>query len=241
MERCEDCGDPVSVDGRPCACDLQEETRAIEEARGHAPECQRRRRQYAQQRALYLALWGRTYCLSCGGWAGMGGHYDPSPSGVALSPGSMPTWDSCGCVAPTSHGLRQCPRCGAVASRGDWLARLLREGMDAVQGWERAVHGREEPRYYGRLGSWPRGWRAWRAWGDPAFRAWWRWRQAYRLERWALAAGRWLARPLERWPAIAGEELFTCGACGWRENEHPGLPLEPECLCGEFELSPECL
>ena len=50
------------------------------------------------------------YCEDCGGLGGHTSYYDPSPSGVGLSPGSMAEWDAC--ESCTCKGT--CPRCGKL-------------------------------------------------------------------------------------------------------------------------------
>lgn len=55
----------------------------------------------------YKAKWPN-YCEECGGWGGHVSYYDPSPSGIGLSPGYMMDYDPC------AECLEQdiCPRCG---------------------------------------------------------------------------------------------------------------------------------
>lgn len=48
------------------------------------------------------------YCRTCQGWGGRWSKYDPSPSGVALSPGYMEEFDPC----PDCLDKMKCPRCG---------------------------------------------------------------------------------------------------------------------------------
>jgi len=67
-------------------------------------------------RALGLAMLSRTlyqwewphYCRECNGTGGHTHSHDPSPAGIALSPGTMEEWETCPLC--TAHGL--CPRCG---------------------------------------------------------------------------------------------------------------------------------
>lgn len=60
--------------------------------------------------------WARkwpNHCQKCGGWGGFWSHYDPSPSGVGLSPGYMEQFDPCVCWEE-GH----CPRCGEPCAMG---------------------------------------------------------------------------------------------------------------------------
>jgi superfamily II DNA or RNA helicase len=55
----------------------------------------------------YLSEWPN-YCEDCGGWGGHYSTYDPSPSGVGLSPGFMTDYDPCETCVENDI----CPRCG---------------------------------------------------------------------------------------------------------------------------------
>jgi len=48
------------------------------------------------------------YCTHCQGWGGSWSKYDPSPSGISLSPGFMYEFDPC----PKCVENSICPRCG---------------------------------------------------------------------------------------------------------------------------------
>ena len=51
-----------------------------------------------------------SFCRTCQGWGGHGSSFDPSPSGVGLSAGSFPDFDTC----PDCVDQNVCPRCGAT-------------------------------------------------------------------------------------------------------------------------------
>lgn len=48
------------------------------------------------------------HCETCAGWGGQFYQYDPSPAGVALSPGWMTDFEEC----PDCMESGFCPRCG---------------------------------------------------------------------------------------------------------------------------------
>lgn len=80
----------------------------------HSKECADAQRQYEEAVAEYKERWPN-YCRECNG---LGGHldtYDPSPSGVALSPGYMTDFATCN--ACIEEGM--CPRCGEQISDRD--------------------------------------------------------------------------------------------------------------------------
>ena len=74
----------------------------------HSEECKKYQAAREASRAEWAGRWPR-YCRTCEGWGGFASSYDPSPSGVALSSGSLPDWDEC--EACTAKGI--CGRCGA--------------------------------------------------------------------------------------------------------------------------------
>lgn len=61
-----------------------------------------------------LPLWCER-CGSCGGHGGSDYAFDPSPSGVSLSPGFMWDWDPC----EDCTGAGICPSCGTQLSDDD--------------------------------------------------------------------------------------------------------------------------
>lgn len=72
---------------------------------------QAKREQNWWDRILWQARWQARWPNSCSHCEGNGGFYssyDPSPSGVSLSPGSIMDWDPC--PDCTEKGI--CPRCG---------------------------------------------------------------------------------------------------------------------------------
>jgi len=56
------------------------------------------------------------YCRVCGGWGGTYSAYDPSPSGVSLSPGHM--WEAEPC--PECMDKFKCPRCAGQLEDKDF-------------------------------------------------------------------------------------------------------------------------
>jgi hypothetical protein len=63
--------------------------------------------QKMEDRELFKQAWPE-HCTKCEGWGGFWHSFDPSPSGVSLSAGSMMELDPCeDCVV-----LGKCPRCG---------------------------------------------------------------------------------------------------------------------------------
>jgi len=48
------------------------------------------------------------YCPDCNGWGGAAERYDPSPTGVALSPGYFYEFEPC----PSCTSKNNCGRCG---------------------------------------------------------------------------------------------------------------------------------
>lgn len=73
----------------------------------HKEHCDKSFDLYEALRADYEQSYPN-YCKKCNGWGGSYSKYDPSPSGIALSPGYMEEFDLC------PHCLEQsiCPRCG---------------------------------------------------------------------------------------------------------------------------------
>ena len=72
------------------------------------------------------------HCTVCRGWSGIFSSYDPSPAGVALSPGNMMDFDSCEecydkrvccrCAAPLGEkDDEKCPSCGCVFGETEGL------------------------------------------------------------------------------------------------------------------------
>jgi len=175
-------------------------------------------------RVLYLSLWGKTYCRSCLGRGEWRESYDPSPSGVGLSPGSM--WDvgPCGCI---DHELPRCPRCGACTTRLARASRWLRAFMDALEARWTRYYVRSLRTWDRDLGRWPRNWRRWLS---PTFRSWWGWLQLHKCKDTVERALKALARPLARWSALPDEEEPRCLACGWVSGAG-GLPERAECGC----------
>ncbi len=61
----------------------------------HDEQCLYLQLKAERQVRAYRATWP-AHCKDCSGWGGRFVEYDPSPSGVALSPGTMTDWDACG-------------------------------------------------------------------------------------------------------------------------------------------------
>ena len=72
----------------------------------HTAECLKAQDDATRAGAEYDRRWPG-HCRSCNGWGGRSYRYDPSPSGVALSPGWMEDFEPCPDCA--EKGL--CPRC----------------------------------------------------------------------------------------------------------------------------------
>lgn len=72
----------------------------------HDPDCEARFAAWSAERDAYDAAWPN-HCPDCRGWGGQVFSYDPSPAGVALSPGVMWDFDPC----PTCYETGRCPRC----------------------------------------------------------------------------------------------------------------------------------
>ena len=82
----------------------------------HTPDCDEQQARYEQDIAAYVSKWP-DYCQKCGGAGYTYYEYDPSPAGVALSPGTMTDADPC----PDCIEKGKCPRCGKVVfSIEDW-------------------------------------------------------------------------------------------------------------------------
>lgn len=112
----------------------------------HAPYCQDFNERVEAEQREFALLWPN-YCRECGATGEICGSYDPSPSGVGLSPGSMMECDPCEgdahytsdmtgriWVPATRPCVEQgyCPRCAApaIVDRGP----LLHEGCSNC-GW----------------------------------------------------------------------------------------------------------
>lgn len=74
----------------------------------HTAQCIEAQAAHQQVVDEYNRQWPK-HCTTCGGWGGSVSYYDPSPSGVGLSPGYMTEYDPC----PDCTEQNRCPRCGA--------------------------------------------------------------------------------------------------------------------------------
>lgn len=79
----------------------------------HTSQCLEAMERRQREREEYATLWPH-HCKRCEGAGGTSYSYDPSPSGVGLSPGGY--WEFEPCEACDGH----CPRCGAEAPQ-DWV------------------------------------------------------------------------------------------------------------------------
>ena len=75
----------------------------------HTKECKRLNKQARKQTIAYDNQYPN-HCHTCNGYGGFWSRYDPSPSGVSLSSGSMEEFDVC----PDCVKKGKCPRCGQV-------------------------------------------------------------------------------------------------------------------------------
>ncbi len=73
----------------------------------HTMACLRADARQGLIRGVWLANWPN-HCTKCEGWGGFWYPFDPSPAGVALSPGVMEDFDVC----PQCVECGCCPRCG---------------------------------------------------------------------------------------------------------------------------------
>ena len=98
----------------------------------HTAQCQRQHVLLQVERAQYAARWPN-HCRKCHGEGFTWYTYDPSPAGVALSPGYLEDYDPCpDCV---EKGI--CPRCGEQV----WTAESWDSGDPVICprcGWEEA-------------------------------------------------------------------------------------------------------
>lgn len=95
----------------------------------------------------YRMLWPN-HCREC---HGVGGHfdtYDPSPGGVALSPGTMIDFDPCHWCLEEAR----CPRC-ATRYGGQLADELIEDGLCIACGWDGQSNASFEPPPY-ECGCW---------------------------------------------------------------------------------------
>jgi len=82
----------------------------------HTKACLENTEHRKRLRIEYTSSWPY-YCRRCGGWGGHWYQYDPSPPGVALSPGYMVDVDPCPLCC---EQLGVCPRCGESLPEEFW-------------------------------------------------------------------------------------------------------------------------
>lgn len=82
----------------------------------HTEQCRRFFATYDQEVREFKSRFP-AYCRTCKGWGASFGTYDPSPSGVSLSAGSMPDVEPC----PDCVDNGRCPRCGKQLLSADQL------------------------------------------------------------------------------------------------------------------------
>lgn len=81
----------------------------------HTKECNTAFAAHEKAVSEYEAKWPN-YCRKCKGWSGFWSSYDPSPSGVALAPGSMLDFDTC----PECWDKGKCARCSGHVDTDAW-------------------------------------------------------------------------------------------------------------------------
>ncbi len=74
----------------------------------HSAECLDAQRRFERAITEYYRAWPHV-CETCRGWGGKVSSYDPSPAGVALSPGCYYDFEPC----PDCVDAGTCPRCSA--------------------------------------------------------------------------------------------------------------------------------
>lgn len=114
----------------------------------HSKSCLDEQARHRTEVEAWLARWPG-YCEECQGRGGRTIHYDPSPAGVALSPGWMSEFEPCDeCV-----GAGRCGRCGAPMTEADKACAAcgwscgdgLPVGLDGpCECWERAMAVQDE-------------------------------------------------------------------------------------------------
>lgn len=85
-------------------------------AEWHTKECLEATEKCKALRVEYVSSWPY-YCRKCKGEGGHWYNYDPSPTGVALSPGYMMDVDPCPLCC---ESLSVCPRCGEPLPEQFW-------------------------------------------------------------------------------------------------------------------------
>lgn len=81
--------------------------RSLTSERHHSEACDKDSAAAKAAHEAYFVQWPNA-CRKCSSWGGHGSSYDPSPSGVGLSPGSMYDFDPC----DDCWGKMKCSRCG---------------------------------------------------------------------------------------------------------------------------------
>lgn len=110
----------------------------------HEEQCLTRQLTAERQIRIYRAQWPN-FCQHCRGWGYFEWEEDPSPAGVALSPGTMTMSDPCHiCV---ENG--KCPRCLSEFYMGGTICAVCEWEMEPEDG--EIIPG--EPRFYDCEGS----------------------------------------------------------------------------------------
>jgi hypothetical protein len=117
MQAHRDCRNQASMEFRRTVARLRGEGQSYLQKEGmevewamkkplHDPDCQKAIDTAKANIEEWLKRWPK-HCTKCDGWGGFFSTYDPSPSGVSLSPGYMDDYEPCDCIEECS-----CPRCG---------------------------------------------------------------------------------------------------------------------------------
>lgn len=121
----------------------------------HDAGCIAAQEQWKRDAAAYDAAWPK-HCQECHGAGGKAVKYDPSPAGVALSPGYYTEFEPC----PECYDKGVCPRCaGKMAGEGDEIPETCPHCQWKVAGgcgapaqpecwcWEEQMYRAEHPNY----------------------------------------------------------------------------------------------
>lgn len=111
----------------------------------HTAACLELAAKVEAKRREYESSWPN-HCRECRGWGMHAEKYDPSPSGVSLSPGTMTdVWPCARCIDAAANGgpCDHCPRCGIALS--EEAAEVVAEGQGGCPGCGWKVKDRGMP------------------------------------------------------------------------------------------------